>query len=87
MGQVEPVNYSNAALEQRRKGTNPASMGKKYLLYQMKSIWESWLLRYFDSEHGKTQRAELTVSTGTPDGEHAFVAHEIPAVFVNMPRA
>ena len=28
MGQVEAVNYSNAALEQRRKGTNPAKMGK-----------------------------------------------------------
>lgn len=41
MGQVEPVNYSNAALEQRRKGTNPAKVGKKYLLYQTKSIWES----------------------------------------------
>lgn len=27
--------------------------------------------RRFDSEHGKTQRAELTASTGTPDSEHA----------------
>lgn len=25
----------------------------------------------FDSEHGNTQRAELTASTGTPDSEHA----------------
>jgi hypothetical protein len=51
------------------------------------SIRPMWaLLRYFDSEHGKTQRTELTVSTGTPDSEHAFVAHEIRAVFVNMPR-
>ena len=41
MGQVEPVNYSNAALEQRRKDTIPAKMGKSYLLYQIKSIWES----------------------------------------------
>jgi hypothetical protein len=31
MGQVEPVNYSNAAIEQRRKGTNPAKMGKTTL--------------------------------------------------------
>lgn len=42
MGQVEPVNCSNAALEQRmKKATNSAYIEEKYGLYQTKSIWDS----------------------------------------------
>ena len=41
MGQVEPVNYSNAALEQRRRGTNPAEVWEKYPFYRTKSIRDS----------------------------------------------
>ncbi len=37
-GQVEPVNYSNAALEQRRRGTMPQRVGGKVPYNRIKSI-------------------------------------------------